>query len=157
MPLGTAGRSPSRSSIDHFKLVNDTHGHQTGDDVLAEVARRLAGAVRGGELVARIGGEEFAWLMPEATPQGARAAAERVRTSIQDTPFAAAGTLTVSIGVCSNEQARSADELVRRADEALYGSKAGGRNMTSVYAADASMRGNGASEPAAFLGNTRSR
>jgi diguanylate cyclase (GGDEF)-like protein/PAS domain S-box-containing protein len=122
--------------LDHFKLVNDTHGHQTGDDVLAEVARRLGAAVRGGELMARIGGEEFAWLMPEATPEGARAAAERVREAIQDTPFAAAGTLTVSIGVCSNEHGQTADELVRRADEALYWSKAGGRNMTSIYTAD---------------------
>jgi diguanylate cyclase (GGDEF)-like protein/PAS domain S-box-containing protein len=127
--------------LDHFKLVNDTHGHQTGDDVLAEVARRLARAVRGGELMARIGGEEFAWLMPEATLEGACAAAERVRATIQDTPFDAAGTLTVSIGVCSNEQAGTADTLVGRADEALYWSKAGGRNMTSAYTADVRTRG----------------
>jgi diguanylate cyclase (GGDEF)-like protein/PAS domain S-box-containing protein len=130
--------------LDHFKLVNDTYGHQTGDDVLAEVARRLGGAVRGGELMARIGGEEFAWLMPEATPEGACAAAERVRATIQNTPFDAAGTLTVSIGVCSNEHAQTADELVGRADEALYWSKAGGRNMTSVYTADIRTRGSGA-------------
>jgi len=103
--------------------------------VLAEVARRLAGAVRSGELMGRIGGEEFAWLMPEATPDGAHAAAERVRASIQDTPFDAVGTLTLSVGVCSNQQAATADELVGRADEALYWSKAGGRNMTSVYSA----------------------
>jgi diguanylate cyclase (GGDEF)-like protein len=121
--------------LDHFKQVNDAHGHQTGDRVLAEVARRLAGAVRCGELMGRIGGEEFAWLMPEATPDGAHAAAERVRASIQGTPFDAVGTLTVSIGVCSNQQAATADELVGRADEALYWSKTGGRNMTSVYAA----------------------
>ena len=130
--------------LDHFKLVNDTHGHQTGDDVLAEVARRLAGAMRGGELMARIGGEEFAWLMPEATPEGACAAAERVREAIQSAPFEAAGTLTVSIGVCSNQQAETADELVGRADEALYWSKAGGRNMTSLYTADVRTRGSGA-------------
>ena len=66
--------------LDHFKQVNDTHGHQIGDRVLAELANRLATAVRSGELMARIGGEEFAWLMPEATPEGAHAAAERVRT-----------------------------------------------------------------------------
>jgi diguanylate cyclase (GGDEF)-like protein/PAS domain S-box-containing protein len=126
--------------LDHFKKVNDTHGHQTGDDVLAEVARRLAGAVRGGELIARIGGEEFAWLMPEATPEGACAAAERVRETIQNTPFGAAGTLTVSIGVCSSRQAETADELVGRADEALYWSKAGGRNMTSIYTPEAGRR-----------------
>jgi diguanylate cyclase (GGDEF)-like protein/PAS domain S-box-containing protein len=129
--------------LDYFKLVNDTHGHRTGDDVLAEVARRLIGAVRVGELMARIGGEEFAWLMPEATSEGACAAAERVRAAIQHTPFDVAGTLTVSIGVCSNEQAHTAEELVGRADEALYWSKAGGRNMTSVYTADVGTRGSG--------------
>jgi diguanylate cyclase (GGDEF)-like protein len=122
--------------LDHFKQVNDSHGHQTGDNVLAEVARRLAGGVRVGELMARIGGEEFAWLMPEATPDGAYAAAERVREAIRTIPFDVAGTLTVSIGVCSNQQARTADELVDRADQALYRSKAGGRNMTSVYTED---------------------
>jgi diguanylate cyclase (GGDEF)-like protein/PAS domain S-box-containing protein len=121
--------------LDHFKRVNDLHGHQTGDHVLAEVARRLAGAVRSGELMGRIGGEEFAWIMPEATPDGAHAAAERVREAIQDTPFDDVGTLTLSIGVCSNHEAKTADELVGRADEALYWSKAGGRNMTSVYGA----------------------
>lgn len=133
--------------LDHFKLVNDTHGHQTGDEVLAEVARRLAGAVRGGELMARIGGEEFAWLMPEATAEGAWVAAERVREAIQDAPFDATGPLTVSIGVCSNMQAETADELVGRADEALYWSKAGGRNMTSIYTADVRTRGSGALMP----------
>ena len=133
--------------LDHFKLVNDSQGHQTGDDVLAEVARRLAGAVRGGELMARIGGEEFAWLMPEATPEDARAAAERVREAVQDTPFDAAGTLTASVGVCSNEHAQTADELVRRADEALYWSKAGGRNMTSVYTTDVRTTERGALMP----------
>ena len=67
--------------LDHFKQVNDTYGHQIGDRVLAEVATRLANAVRSGELVARIGGEEFAWLMPEAAQDDAYAAAERVRAS----------------------------------------------------------------------------
>jgi GGDEF domain-containing protein len=69
--------------LDHFKQVNDTHGHPTGDRVLVEVARRLGTAVRSGELMARIGGEEFAWLMPEATDEGAFAAAERVRCAIE--------------------------------------------------------------------------
>jgi diguanylate cyclase (GGDEF)-like protein/PAS domain S-box-containing protein len=133
--------------LDHFKLVNDTHGHQIGDHVLAEVARRLAGAVRVGELIARIGGEEFAWLMPEATPDGAYAAAERVREAIRTIPFDVAGTLTVSIGVCSNLQASTADELVDRADQALYRSKAEGRNMTTVYTP---------SRSAALVGNIRS-
>jgi diguanylate cyclase (GGDEF)-like protein/PAS domain S-box-containing protein len=143
--------------LDHFKQVNDTHGHQTGDNVLAEVARRLAAGVRVGELMARIGGEEFAWLMPEATPEGACAAAERVREAIRTIPFDVAGTLTVSIGVCSNQQARTADELVDRADQALYRSKAGGRNRTSLYREDARTPGPPdprASEPADRLART---
>jgi diguanylate cyclase (GGDEF)-like protein len=123
--------------LDHFKQVNDTNGHQIGDRVLAEVARRLTEAVRSGELIGRIGGEEFAWLMPEATPDGAYAASERIRDAIQDTPFGAAGTLTISIGVCSNDEARTAAELVDFADQALYWSKQGGRNNTHVYTAAA--------------------
>jgi diguanylate cyclase (GGDEF)-like protein/PAS domain S-box-containing protein len=133
--------------IDHFKQINDTHGHQVGDRVLSEVAARLAHAVRSGEVVARIGGEEFAWLMPEASDADARAAAERVRKEIQNTPFETAGTLTMSIGVCSNESARTTEELVGFADQALYRAKQGGRNTTSVYGADRS------SAAAAAIGN----
>jgi diguanylate cyclase (GGDEF)-like protein len=93
--------------------------------------------VRGGELMARIGGEEFAWLMPEATPEGAYAAAERVRRAIHNTPFDGVGTLTISIGVCSNERAQAAAEFVGFADQALYSSKHSGRNTTSTYTEDA--------------------
>jgi diguanylate cyclase (GGDEF)-like protein/PAS domain S-box-containing protein len=126
--------------LDHFKQVNDNHGHQIGDRVLAEVARRLADAVRSGELMARIGGEEFAWMMPEANQDGAFAAAERVRQAIRETPFDTAGALTMSIGVCSNEHAQTAQELVGFADQALYWSKAGGRNTTFIYTPDARRR-----------------
>ncbi len=119
--------------LDYFKQVNDTHGHPTGDRVLEEVARRLAAAVRSGELMARIGGEEFAWLMPEATDDGAFAAAERVRCAIAETAFDTAGTLTISVGVCSNQQAQTGEELVDRADQALYWSKRSGRNTTLIY------------------------
>jgi len=119
--------------LDHFKQVNDTHGHQTGDAVLAAVALRLAGVARTGELVARIGGEEFAWLMPETTQDGARHAAERARDAIGSTPFEGAGTLTVSAGVSSNEYAGTAHELLSAADQALYGAKRTGRNATVLY------------------------
>jgi diguanylate cyclase (GGDEF)-like protein/PAS domain S-box-containing protein len=122
--------------LDHFKQVNDTHGHLIGDRVLAEVAKRLANAVRTGELVARIGGEEFAWLMPEVAQADAYSAAERVRQAIKSTPFDAAGALTMSIGVCSNEHAGTTEDLLGFADQALYRAKQGGRNLTSVYGAD---------------------
>jgi diguanylate cyclase (GGDEF)-like protein len=130
--------------LDHFKRVNDTHGHQIGDRVLAEVARRLGNAVRSGELMARIGGEEFAWLMPEASQGGAYAAAERVRRAIQLTPFDTAGMLTISVGVCSNEQAHTAEELVGSADQALYWAKQSGRNTIFIYTPEARRRFSGA-------------
>jgi diguanylate cyclase (GGDEF)-like protein/PAS domain S-box-containing protein len=122
--------------LDHFKQVNDTYGHLTGDAVLAAVARRVAAVARTGELVARIGGEEFAWLMPETTQAGAYLAADRARRAVEATPFEGAGRVTISAGVCSNRHAATAHELVNAADGALYRAKRGGRNATFVYAAD---------------------
>ncbi|MEJ7845594.1 MAG: PAS domain S-box protein [Acidimicrobiales bacterium] len=118
--------------LDHFKQVNDLHGHQAGDRVLAEVARRLRAEARDGDLVARIGGEEFAWLMPETDQEGALAVAERARRAIHDGPFAEVGTVTVSAGVCASTCGPDAGELVRHADLALYRAKGGGRNRTVV-------------------------
>jgi diguanylate cyclase (GGDEF)-like protein len=123
--------------LDHFKDVNDTHGHQTGDDVLVAVAQRLAGVARIGELVARIGGEEFAWLMPETTQDGAYLAAERARHAIEAAPFEIAGALTISAGVSSNQHASTAHELLEAADQALYSAKHNGRSTTFIYTEDA--------------------
>jgi diguanylate cyclase (GGDEF)-like protein/PAS domain S-box-containing protein len=122
--------------LDHFKSVNDTHGHQLGDQVLAEVARRLDENARDGELVARIGGEEFAWLMPETHGNDAYLAAERVRRAIEREPYPNVGALTVSAGVCAIEPDCDADELFRRADAALYVAKNSGRNVVVVYGPD---------------------
>jgi diguanylate cyclase (GGDEF)-like protein/PAS domain S-box-containing protein len=122
--------------LDHFKSVNDAHGHQVGDEVLTEVARRLSANARDGELVARIGGEEFAWLMPETTGDDAYRAAERVRRAVEREPYASVGTLTVSAGVCAIEPGCDADELFGRADSALYVAKDSGRNVAVVYNAD---------------------
>jgi diguanylate cyclase (GGDEF)-like protein len=123
--------------LDHFKAINDTHGHQTGDNTLTAVAHRLAAVARAGELVARIGGEEFAWLMPETTQDSAYLAAERARRAIEAAPFELAGPLTISAGVCSNEHATTAHELLNAADRALYGAKHNGRNTTFIYNQDA--------------------
>ncbi len=120
--------------LDHFKQINDTHGHQAGDQALAAVALRLAALARTGEIVARVGGEEFAWLMPETTQDGAYLAAERARQAIAAEPFAVAGTLTISAGVCSNQHAKTAEELLAASDRALYSAKHSGRNMTYIYA-----------------------
>jgi two-component system cell cycle response regulator len=120
--------------IDHFKRVNDTHGHAAGDGVLREIAARAINSVRSADLVARFGGEEFAVVMPETDLAAAAAAAERLRAAIADWPFAVpAGAaplpLTVSIGVAVTAAGGDdRDRLLKRADDALYAAKAGGRN-----------------------------
>jgi diguanylate cyclase (GGDEF)-like protein/PAS domain S-box-containing protein len=123
--------------IDHFKDINDAHGHQAGDKVLAELGRRLTGEARDGETVARIGGEEFAWLMPETARESAYQAAERVRRAIESEPFQRVGRVTVSAGVCASESELDGEELVRFADRALYWAKDSGRNTTFIYTDDA--------------------
>jgi len=123
--------------LDHFKAVNDTYGHQAGDKVLAEFGRRLTNQAREGELVARVGGEEFAWLMPESDGAGAYLAAERLRRAVESEPFAGVGKVTVSVGVCSSEPGLDGEQLVRLADRALYWAKDGGRNATFLYSDDA--------------------
>ena len=123
--------------LDHFEQVNETHGHDAGDRVLEEFGRRLASEARQGETVARLGGEEFAWLLPETDKHGAYQAAERIRRAIESEPFAAAGTLTVSAGVCASEDDLDPEKLVRFAERALYWAKDGGRNTTFLYTAEA--------------------
>jgi diguanylate cyclase (GGDEF)-like protein/PAS domain S-box-containing protein/putative nucleotidyltransferase with HDIG domain len=130
--------------LDHFKLVNDLHGHQAGDRVLEHAAAILADATRAGETVARVGGEEFAMLLPEADEEEALRAAERVRRAIAAADFPTAGRMTISAGVCTLERAETPEDLYRMADGALYGAKSRGRNVvvpwTPEAQADASAR-----------------
>ena len=119
--------------LDHFKLVNDTHGHEAGNRVLAEFATRLVAMRRGSDVVARVGGEEFAWMLPETSGKSAMIAAERARALIADTPFLGIGRVTTSIGICSLEDASDAQELYHHADLALYWAKAAGRNTVVRY------------------------
>ncbi len=119
--------------LDHFKRFNDTYGHQAGDKVLGDVARLLSGTARRTELVARVGGEEFAWLLPETGADVAREALDRARSLMSATPMWGDERMTFSAGVCDLTHADDGDELYRHADGALYWAKGNGRNQTCVY------------------------
>jgi len=121
--------------VDHFKRINDNHGHDVGDQVLIASAHRLTAITRSGELIARLGGEEFAWLLPEASGAHAWEAAERVRKAFSSQRFPIVGRVTLSVGVCDVEQAADADELYRLADKALDAAKKQGRNACVLYEA----------------------
>lgn len=123
------------ADLDHFKDVNDTRGHAAGDAALRSVADVFASYSRRTDLVARYGGEEFLFLLPDTPPAGARVHAEAVRAQVEQTPArtgdGARVRVTVSIGVFAvgaPELLADPDELVRRADEALYRAKRAGRN-----------------------------
>jgi diguanylate cyclase (GGDEF)-like protein len=118
--------------VDHFKSINDQHGHQTGDRVLQQVAQTIAASLRPEDTVARYGGEEFAVLAPVADLASGIALATRVQRAVQRHPIAceqARLSVTVSIGVASlTEGDRAVDQLITRADIALYEAKGAGRN-----------------------------
>jgi len=118
--------------VDHFKRVNDQRGHPAGDAVLRAVAGRIASGARAGDLVARVGGEEFAVALPGAGPEAALEAAERIRARVAEEPIALEGGdlgVTVSVGVASlGEPAPDGPSLAARADEALYRAKRAGRD-----------------------------
>ena len=140
--MARALRGPQPLSIlaldlDHFKTVNDDHGHDVGDAVLVEVARRLSTTIRGTDLVARWGGEEFLVLLPDTDPDGAREVGEKLRAAVSGTPIAAgASTVTISltIGVARIDPQRGLEDCLQRADHALRRGKASGRDR--VVSAD---------------------
>jgi diguanylate cyclase (GGDEF)-like protein len=116
--------------IDHFKQINDRYGHQVGDGALVGFAAVLARHARQSDLIGRVGGEEFAWLMPETNARGAYDAAERVRLAIANHRFGKAGWITASVGVAQASRQTTAKTLLRDADHALYEAKRAGRNRT---------------------------
>lgn len=114
--------------IDHFKAINDTFGHQAGDHVLIEIASRLRRSLRGNDMVARWGGEEFIVLLRDCALPDAQRLAEDIRAAIAEVPFGALGSLTVSIGAAEIRASEDLTSWLSRADQALYRAKRAGRN-----------------------------
>jgi len=137
---GETALSVAMLDVDHFKAINDRHGHDVGDDVLAEVAVRLRGAIRADDLLVRYGGEEFLVVLPRADAGRAWEVAERMRVRLADKPIEVGKVelrVEASVGVAQLKitdrvAAETAQELIRRADTALYTAKARGRNRVEV-------------------------
>ncbi|WP_435627990.1 GGDEF domain-containing protein [Candidatus Ferrigenium straubiae] len=124
--------------VDHFKRINDTYGHPTGDEVLRKIAELLEGRLRGYDFMGRYGGEEFCVVAPDTDREGALALAESLRAIIHATPFTDAGkaiALSVSIGValCPSNAKCELKEILAEADAALYAAKQAGRNRVVCF------------------------
>jgi diguanylate cyclase (GGDEF)-like protein len=119
--------------LDYFKSINDAYGHQAGDSALMQAAHLLEGGARAGDVLGRIGGDEFALLLPETTAAGALPIAERWATAFRAAPVGVAAHLTMSAGVCDLTHAHDSQELLRLADGALYWAKNEGRDTVVMY------------------------
>jgi diguanylate cyclase (GGDEF)-like protein len=121
--------------LDHFKRVNDTYGHPTGDVVLRQLADVLRGSLRRADLPARVGGEEFAVVLPMHGRNEPEVAAEKVRQAVEHAVFGDSGEplrITVSIGAATVRDGESGEDALKRADAALYKAKAAGRNRVEL-------------------------
>src|SRR5205814_225870 len=119
--------------LDRFKHLNDSAGHDAGDDALRQLAQCFREELRGVDSAARFGGDEFALILPQAFTEGALIVAERIRTRVEEIRIPEFGNLTASIGIASfPAHAASRAELFRAADDALYAAKRGGRNRVCV-------------------------
>jgi diguanylate cyclase (GGDEF)-like protein len=127
--------------IDHFKRVNDTHGHAAGDQVLIKLSRFVPNLIRNSDLLVRWGGEEFLILMPGSEGAMACRAAEKLRDAISHVEFAEVGSVTCSFGVAQYQPGDTADSLIARADVALYQAKHSGRNQVRMMPAPDSTPG----------------
>lgn len=120
--------------IDHFKIINDTYGHIAGDQVLTQLVRLVAGNIRSFDTLTRWGGEEFLVLSPGNTLEQAVEMAERLRRIVELADFPEVGKITISLGVSTYQPGDTVDQLIRRADRALYFAKHNGRNCVGRIA-----------------------
>ncbi len=122
--------------LDHFKQINDTMGHDTGDKVLRIMAQALAGSLRKTDIIGRFGGDEFLFILPQTPLEGAAEFAERLHQKVQDINYPGKITLktTLSMGIAAYDGNPDPNEIVRRADIALYTAKKSGRNKTAFQA-----------------------
>lgn len=118
--------------IDHFKAVNDTFGHNRGDEVLKKIADIVRDNIRTTDIFARTGGEEFALITPSTDPASAAETAERLRETINSHSFDSIGTVTVSFGVAGFKKGDNINAFIDRADKALYKAKELGRNRVEI-------------------------
>lgn len=122
--------------VDHFKRINDDHGHQAGDFILINLAREIKSILRDSDIFARIGGEEFSIFLNQTSLDGARVVAEKIRSVVENKVFqyeSASIQITVSIGISElNDRHTTADELYKESDKKLYIAKASGRNQVSL-------------------------
>ena len=127
--------------IDHFKTINDTHGHFVGDQVICSVANTLKSAIRASDLVARFGGEEFVVILPNISPKDTNTLAQRLRQKVSEiTTDKAQISITISIGISRFDTSelfecalQDSDQLLEEADQALYCAKRAGRNRVAYY------------------------
>ena len=119
--------------LDHFKRVNDTWGHQVGDEVLQLTAKTIKSVMRQTDVMIRLGGEEFLILMPQTDIEAAFEVTERARRAIEETSHPTAGKFTASFGVIERLEGETYNNMFRRVDEALYTAKASGRNCVKRY------------------------
>lgn len=123
--------------VDDFKVLNDRHGHERGDRILSEIAAVMERTIRKADMLARIGGDEFVIVAPDAGGLAARALAERMRVAVEASPALrslASRVVTISCGVAESDGSDTADSLLEKADKALYAAKRAGRNQVQRYA-----------------------
>ncbi len=119
--------------VDDFKNINDKHGHQTGDNVLKELSSIAAGEARDTDLLSRWGGEEFLLLCPETNEKGSGEIAERIRDATEKTDFNNGLRITISVGVATHHPEDTLDNLLNRADKAMYHAKENGKNQVTIW------------------------